>query len=247
MGEVTAMVTVTAMVMGNMETAIIRKRNFHGFKRLKIDFDHLDQATLMKEGLNRSQKLSKRLFDIFFSFIALSLLIVPMLILLLIATISTRKFGLYSQNRIGLHEERFLMFKIRSMKEGNDTSGITLQNDPRITKFGRFLRNFKLDELPQLWNVIIGDMSIVGPRPDIPGYADQVVGEDRIILSIRPGITGPATLKYKNEEALLAAQSDPVHFNDTVIWKDKIEINKKYIENWSLKGDVKFILKTIFS
>ena len=201
----------------------------------------------MHQGLNKHQKLIKRLFDLFFSFIALSILTAPMLILFVLATISTGKLGLYSQNRIGLQGKVFVMYKFRSMKEGDDTSGITVKNDPRITKFGRFLRNFKLDELPQLWNVIIGDMSIVGPRPDIPGYADQLVGEDRIILNVRPGITGPATLKYKNEEALLGIQSDPVHFNDTVIWKDKIDINKKYIENWSFIGDLKCILKTIIS
>jgi lipopolysaccharide/colanic/teichoic acid biosynthesis glycosyltransferase len=186
----------------------------------------------MHQGLSKHQKLIKRLFDLFFSFIALSILTAPMLILFVLATISTGKLGLYSQNRIGLQGKVFLMYKLRSMKEGDDTSGITVKNDPRRTTYGRFLRNFKLDELPQLWNVIIGDMSMVGPRPDIPGYADQLVGEDRIILNVRPGITGPATLKYKNEEALLGIQSDPVHFNDTVIWKDKIDINKKYIENW---------------
>ena len=201
----------------------------------------------MHQGLNKHQKLIKRLFDLFFSFIALSILTAPMLILFVLATISTGKLGLYSQNRIGLQGKVFLMYKLRSMKEGDDTSVITVKNDPRITRFGRFLRNFKLDEIPQLWNVIIGDMSLVGPRPDVVGYADELLGDDRIILSVRPGITGPATLKYKNEEALLAVQSDPVHFNDTVIWKDKIDLNKKYIENWSFTGDLKFILKTIFS
>ena len=133
------------------------------------------------------------------------------------------------------------------MKEGDDSIGVTLKNDPRITRFGRFLKNFKLDEIPQLWNVMIGDMSLVGPRPDIPGYADELLGEDQIILSVRPGVTGPATLKYKNEEDLLVFQSDPIHFNDTVIWKDKIEINKKYIKNWSLKVDLIYLLRTIFN
>jgi len=200
----------------------------------------------MKEGLDNNQKFLKRLFDLFFSFIGLCILMIPMLVLIVVATISTGKFGLYSQNRVGLHGKIFVMYKIRSMKEGDDSIGITLKNDPRITRFGRFLRNFKLDETPQLWNVIIGDMSLVGPRPDIEGYADQLLGEDRIILSIRPGITGPATLKYKNEEALLASQPDPIHYNDHVIWKDKIEINKQYIGNWSLKGDILYILRTFF-
>ena len=201
----------------------------------------------MNQGLSRHQKLIKRLFDLFFSFIGLLILILPLLVLILLATISAGKWGLYSQNRIGLHGKMFVIYKVRSMKEGDDSIGVTLKNDPRITRFGRFLRNFKLDEIPQLWNVMIGDMSLVGPRPDIPGYADELLGEDQIILSVRPGVTGPATLKYKNEEDLLVFQSDPIHFNDTVIWKDKIEINKKYIKNWSLKVDLIYLLRTIFN
>ena len=201
----------------------------------------------MEEGLNRNQKVIKRLFDLFFAFIGLVLLIIPLLILIALATISAGKFGLYSQNRIGLHGKSFVMYKIRSMSKGDDASGITLKSDPRITPFGRFLRDFKLDELPQLWNVLIGDMSFVGPRPDIPGYADKLSGKDRIILSVRPGITGPATIKFKDEETLLAAQIDPVAYNDEVIWKEKIEINKAYIKNWSLKCDINYILRTLFN
>lgn len=120
-------------------------------------------------------------------------------------------------------------------------------NDTRITSFGRFLRKFKLDEIPQIFNVLFGTMSFVGPRPDVKGYADLLRGEDRIILSVKPGITGPATLKFKDEESLLEKQENPKKYNDEVIWKEKIKINKKYIENWTFIGDVKYILKTIFS
>ena len=201
----------------------------------------------MKEGLSRNQKVLKRWFDLFFAFIGLVLLIIPLLILIVLATISTGKFGLYSQNRIGLHGKSFVMYKIRSMSKGDDASGITLKSDPRITPFGRFIRDFKLDELPQLWNVLTGDMSFVGPRPDIPGYADKLSGKDSIILSVRPGITGPATIKFKDEETLLAEQIDPVKYNDEVIWKEKIEINKTYIKNWSLKSDINYILRTLFN
>ena len=133
------------------------------------------------------------------------------------------------------------------MTKSDDISQITLKDDPRITTFGKFLRRYKLDEVPQLFNVIWGDMSLVGPRPDVPGYADKLKGADRVILEVRPGITGLATLKYKNEEALLSLQSDPKRYNDEVIWKDKVEINKKYIENWSMTGDLRIILKTFFS
>ncbi len=133
------------------------------------------------------------------------------------------------------------------MKIDGEFDSITLENDPRINNYGKILRRTKLDELPQLWNVLIGDMSLVGPRPDVPGYADKLEGEDRIILSIRPGITGPATLKYRNEEEILAEKGDPWRYNDEVIWKDKVEINKMYIKNWSFKNDIRILLDTFFS
>ena len=113
------------------------------------------------------------------------------------------------------------------------------------TSFGKFLRRYKLDELPQLFNVIKGDMSFVGPRPDIEGFADVLEGEDRIILEIKPGVTGPATIKYKNEEVLLSQQVDPENYNRTIIWKDKVEINKMYIKNWSFYLDLKYIIQSI--
>ena len=201
----------------------------------------------MHDGLHKKSKTIKRWFDLFFSCAGFVILLIPIIILTILSTISTRKFGLYSQNRIGLKGKTFTMFKIRSMKSGDEGDGITLKGDPRITGFGRFLRNYKLDELPQLWNVIIGDMSLVGPRPDLPGYADTLTGDDRMILSVKPGITGPASLKYKDEEIILSEKTDPKNYNDEVIWKDKVEINKEYIKNWSFKGDINYILKTIFS
>jgi len=201
----------------------------------------------MYDGLHKKTKTIKRWFDLFFSCTGFVILLFPIIIITILSTISTRKFGLYSQNRIGLKGKTFTMFKIRSMKSGDEGDGITLKGDPRITDFGRFLRNYKLDELPQLWNVIIGDMSLVGPRPDLPGYADKLIGDDRMILSVRPGITGPASLKYKDEEILLSEKTNPKNYNDEVIWKDKIEINKEYIKNWSFKGDINYILRTIFN
>ena len=197
-------------------------------------------------GLNKGQKLIKRLFDLFFSFIGILVFFIPILILILLATISTKKIGLYTQLRVGEKAVLFTMFKIRTMCGDDDGDYITLKENPRITSFGRFLRKYKLDELPQLFNVIIGDMSFVGPRPDVKGYADKLTGDNRNILTIKPGITGPATLKYMNEEEILAEQSDPLKYNDEVIWKEKIRINKNYVENWTLIGDLKFILKTIF-
>lgn len=200
-----------------------------------------------KRGLNKKQLLSKRLFDLFFSFFGVFFLSLPILVFFILATISTRKFGLYTQKRVGQYGKFFTMFKIRTMNGEENGNYITKLNDTRITSFGRFLRKFKLDEIPQIFNVLFGMMSFVGPRPDVQGYADLLQGEDRIILSVKPGITGPATLKFKDEESLLEKQENPKQYNDEVIWKEKVEINKKYIENWTFIGDIKYILKTIFS
>jgi lipopolysaccharide/colanic/teichoic acid biosynthesis glycosyltransferase len=162
------------------------------------------------------------------------------------AAISTGRNGFFLQKRVGQDGRIFNIIKLRTMRDvsGVDTT-ITAQNDMRITKTGAFLRKYKIDELPQLINVLKGDMSLVGPRPDVPGYADKLKGEDRIILSVKPGITGPASIKYKNEEALLAKQSDPKRYNDEVIYPDKVRINKEYIQNYTFGKDIKYLLQTI--
>ncbi len=197
--------------------------------------------------LSKKQQIVKRLFDFTFSFIGIILCLVPILTLILIATVSTKKFGLFSQKRIGQYAKIFTMYKIRTMRVQSHENFVTTAKDPRITFDGKFLRASKLDELPQLFNVLIGNMSFVGPRPDVIGYADKLEGEDRIVLSVKPGITGPATLKYKNEEELLAQQVNPKEYNDTVIWKEKVKINREYIKNWSFLGDLNYIFKTIFA
>ena len=110
---------------------------------------------------------------------------------------------------------------------------------------GRFFRKTKIDELPQLWNVLLGHMSFVGPRPDVPGYADKLTGVERAVLSLRPGITGPATLKYRDEEEILATQDDPEQYNREVIYPDKVQINLQYIREWSFLGDLRYILATV--
>ena len=163
-----------------------------------------------------------------------------------VASIETKSNGMFAQKRVGKDGKLFDIYKLKTMRDNtHETTTITTQKDIRITKSGYFLRKFKIDELPQLWNVLKGDMSIVGPRPDVPGYADRLEGEDRIILSVRPGITGPASLKYKDEEALLAMQDDPQRYNDEMIWPDKIGINKAYVQEWSLKKDIYYIFKTL--
>ena len=127
-----------------------------------------------------------------------------------------------------------------------DTSSITTSNDERITKSGKFFRKTKIDELPQLFNVLIGEMSFVGPRPDVPGYADKLKGKDRLILKLKPGITGPASIKYANEEYLLSTVTDKKKYNDEIIFPDKVRINLDYFHNNTILGDVRIIIKTIF-
>ena len=161
---------------------------------------------------------------------------------------STKKIGLFRQVRVGENGKLFKIYKIRTMKVDIPKEDfITLKNDDRITPFGKVLRKFKLDELPQLFNVLIGEMSLVGPRPDVPGYADKLKGNDRVILLVRPGLTGPATIKFKDEEDMLSKQKNPKKFNDEVIWPEKVKLNKQYIKEWSLFNDIKCIVKTIFN
>lgn len=153
--------------------------------------------------------------------------------------------AIFKQKRVGLNGELFTMYKFRSMTVSHGGSSVSVAGEARITPLGAKLRKYKLDELPELWNVFIGDMSFVGPRPDVPGYADKLEGEDRLVLKLRPGITGPATLKYRNEEELLACVEDPVWYNDNVIYPDKVKINLDYYRNHSLIGDLKLIIETV--
>lgn len=152
---------------------------------------------------------------------------------------------LFRQKRVGQYGELFTMVKFRSMTVAHGGSSISVAGEERITPLGAKLRKYKLDELPELWNVLIGDMSFVGPRPDVPGYADKLVGEDREILQLKPGITGPASLKYRNEEEILASVEDPIRYNDEVIFPDKVRINREYMEEWSFWGDIRIIFKTV--
>lgn len=153
---------------------------------------------------------------------------------------------LFRQTRVGKDGKLFTMVKFRSMMVDHGGSSVSVAGENRITPLGAKLRRYKLDELPELWNVLVGDMSFVGPRPDVPGYADKLVGEDRVILKLRPGITGPASLKYRNEEELLAGVDDPQAYNDTVIFPDKVRINKEYYYNWSFWKDIQYIFQTVF-
>lgn len=198
--------------------------------------------------LSPRQKIVKRIFDIIFSFIGLVLLGWLILLAFIAATVDTGKNGFFTQVRVGKDGKLFKVIKIRTMRDisGLDST-VTAANDPRITKIGAFFRKTKIDELPQLINVLLGHMSFVGPRPDVPGYADQLPEEDRkVILSVRPGITGPATIKYRAEEEMLAAVDDPETYNREVIFPDKVRINREYIENYSFINDLRYIWATVF-
>ena len=153
---------------------------------------------------------------------------------------------IFTPKRVGQHGRLFTMYKFRSMMINHSGSSISVQGESRITPLGAKLRKYKLDELPELWNVLIGDMSFVGPRPDVPGYADKLEGENRRVLLLKPGITGPASLKYRNEEELLAQQEDPQKYNDEVLFPDKVRINIEYLDHWSFWNDIKIIIYTIF-
>jgi len=172
------------------------------------------------------------------------MLILPIFLLVLFCTIDTRRWGVFSQLRVGQHAKLFKIYKLRTLKEERHVLG---HLDRSSTRLGKFLRRTKLDEFPQIFNVLIGNMSFVGPRPDIQGFADELEGEDRKILIVKPGITGPATLKYKYEERVLERQKDPEYFNRTIIWVDKVKINKKYLENYSFSLDLKIIFKSTFN
>lgn len=205
-----------------------------------------DSSVSSVAGLGTVQAFQKRSFDLVFA--ALGLFAAWWLILLawVAASIDTRSNGFFIQKRVGRKGKIFRVVKIKTMRPvASLHTTVTSRGDPRITPLGTFFRRTKIDELPQLWNVLFGDMSFVGPRPDVPGFADRLQGEERAMLSIRPGITGPATLKYRNEEDILAAQSDPEAYNRDVIWPDKVRINLDYIHDWSLRSDIQYILKTI--
>lgn len=178
----------------------------------------------------------------------LGLLLIWWLLIVVAVLIKVKMPGgpaIFKQTRIGRHGKPFTIFKFRTMTVGHGGSSVSVAGESRITPLGAVLRKYKIDELPELWNVLIGDMSFVGPRPDVPGYADRLQGDDREVLELRPGITGPASLKYRNEEELLAAVDNPQGYNDTVIYPDKVRINRYYLHNYSFVSDIKMIVCTV--
>lgn len=205
-------------------------------------------------------KAMKFMFDRVMSFIGLAILCWVYLIIMILIKIQMPDGPVFfTQERIGRQGKRFKIHKFRTMYVDQEGPSVAYPMEGRITPLGAKLRRLKLDELPELWDVFIGNMSFVGPRPDVPGYADCLEGEDRVILELRPGITGPATLKYRNEEKLIIdyvekakAEGDPrqeqeiaVWFNDNVIYPDKVRINKYYAQHATFWLDMKMIFCTL--
>lgn len=167
--------------------------------------------------------------------------------------------SIFTQKRVGKGGKLFTCHKFRSMSVKHNGSSVSVAGDSRITPFGATLRHYKIDELPGLWDVLIGNMSFVGPRPDVPGYADKLTGDDREVLQLRPGITGPATLKYRLEDEMISeyvakkqAEGDTrpmqeiaTEYNDTVIYPDKVRINRYYLHHYSFLLDIKMIIYTV--
>ena len=202
----------------------------------------------------------KRLFDIFASFFGL-LFLWPILLIVAIMVKIKMPGGpaFFVQKRIGRNGKLFNCHKFRSMTVKPNGSTVSVAGDSRISPFGATLRHYKLDELPGLWDVLIGNMSFVGPRPDVPGYADKLTGDDRDVLKLRPGITGPATLKYRLEDEMISdyvakrqAEGDKrpmqeiaTEYNDKVIYPDKVRINCYYYRNYSFLKDIEMIFATV--
>ena len=190
----------------------------------------------------------KRLFDIIFSFVGIVFLFPVFVIVAILIKIDSSGPVFFTQERVGLNGKFFKIIKFRSMKiNHNNSLTVTLENDKRITRIGKKIRKYKIDEIPELINVFIGDMSFVGPRPDVPGYADLLKGESRNILKLRPGITSRASIKYANEEMILLNEDDPIAYNNNIIFPDKVKLNLNYYYNNNIWIDIKIIFATLFA
>ena len=211
----------------------------------------------------------KLIFDKVVSLVGLIVLSPLLLIVALLIKWKMPGPILFCQQRVGRYGRIFTVYKFRTMtvkaeasvaSRNSEATSIASQEQSRITPLGEKLRRYKLDELPELWNVLKGDMSFVGPRPDVPGYADQLQGEDREVLLLRPGITGPASLKYRNEEDILEAVDEALQkgrsglpmgittvqeYNDNVIYPDKVRLNRYYLHHYSFIKDIKMIVCTV--
>ncbi|MCM2301295.1 MAG: sugar transferase [Flavobacteriaceae bacterium] len=195
--------------------------------------------------ISNKQKITKRIFDIIIASIGIVICMIPIFVLVIIASFSTQSFGIYVQKRIGQFQKPFYLLKIRSMRINHDINTFTSLDDHRITKFGHFLRRYKLDELPQFFNVLIGNMSVVGPRPDVEAMLNYLTEAQKLIFQMKPGLVSSATLAYLNEDDLLSKEVDAKEYYLTTIWPQKVQLNLDYAQNWSLNLDFIIIIKCI--
>lgn len=190
----------------------------------------------------------KRLFDMVFSFFGIILLLPFFVVISILILIDSKGGILYLQTRVGRDNKDFKLFKFRTMRTGSDKIGLLTvgDRDSRITGMGYWLRKYKLDELPQLFNVLKGDMSFVGPRPEVRKYVNLYTEEQLKVLTVRPGITDNASIKYANENELLLSDADPEKFYINKLLPAKLKINLEYLSDQGLINDLKIILKTVF-
>jgi lipopolysaccharide/colanic/teichoic acid biosynthesis glycosyltransferase len=210
---------------------------------------HTRIIQMRKLGLDpvKRRAVEKRAFDITLAAVGLLALSWLIAILWVVAAIETRGNGFFMQHRVGRFGQTFKILKIKTMFDHSRAAArcpVAIVNTNCITRSGRFMRRYKLDELPQLWNIVRGEMSFVGPRPDVPGFADCLEGEERAILALRPGVTGPASLRFRNEEEEFANVQDPVAYNRNVVWPEKIRLNLAYLKKNDMWTDLYIIWRS---
>ncbi len=189
----------------------------------------------------------KRFFDIIVSIVGLSVLLILFLLIAILIKLDSRGPVLFRQDRVGRHQKLFTLYKFRSMRVMRDNQNLLTvgSKDARITSLGYWLRKLKLDELPQLYNVLIGDMSIVGPRPEVPKYVKHYTQEQKRVFEVRPGITDEASIEYSNESELLGGSTDPEKLYLTEILPEKLKMGVAYVDHHTIFGDIRIIFKTI--
>lgn len=197
--------------------------------------------------MNKLNQITKRIFDFLLSLIGVIILSPIFIIVSIAIKIDSEGSVLFLQKRVGRYGKEFNIYKFRTMVTDAERLGkqITVGKDNRITRVGAFLRKFKIDELPQLFNVLKGDMSLVGPRPEVPKYVDLYTDEQRKVLDVRPGITDMASLRYKDENDILGKVENPEEYYINVIMKDKLRLNLEYIEKSNVFFDIYLIVKTV--
>ena len=197
--------------------------------------------------LSYTQNFLKRSMDLLCAVFGITIGFLPILFLIIIAGIDTRSLGFFTQKRIGYKGKHFTIYKIKTIKGSDKESVYSTPKSNKISRYDKFLRQYKLDELLQLLNILLGSMSLVGPRPDLIGFADTLAQKEQLFLLVKPGLTSPASIKYRDEEQILSEQKNPELYYKTHIWPDKVKLNNNYVKNWSFLTDLKIIIQTIFA